>query len=139
MLEISKIKHDILLTLINKINDLQNIFNLLQIKYKAIYSIHKLKMKKSIALTFLAMIMLTQFMVIAIAAKNYSDDKIKVSAKCIAKCSLQCVEDGEGKNPWELAACVGKCVLTCTDASIDPACATSCVESLCSKFLNSGR
>lgn len=106
--------------------------------HKETYRIHNMKMKKNIALKFLAMMMVTQFIVIVIAAKNYNDSEEKFSAKCLAKCSLQCVEDGKGKEPWELAACVAKCALTCTDASIDPTCATSCVESLCSKFFNSG-
>lgn len=95
-------------------------------------------MAKNIATTFIAMMMVTQFIVVVLAANNYSGEGEKFSVTCMAKCSFECVKEDKGEKSWKLAICLGKCAVTCSEDSIDHICATSCVKSLCSKYLNSG-
>lgn len=93
-------------------------------------------MAKNIGKTLIIMMIIIKLFMVFTVVDSYS---VKgESPKCIAGCTLKCITDGKDRTPWQWAACLANCLITCSDASIDRACATSCAQNMCSKFFNSG-
>ena len=96
-------------------------------------------MAKNIGMTLVIMMIVTELILVAAASQSSGErEKFSISPKCIAECGLRCVFEGKNKKSWQWAACLASCAVQCSDTLVDQVCASSCVQSLCSTFLNTG-
>lgn len=96
-------------------------------------------MKKGNVLKLVTIMVVVELIMVVTATDSNIFEGEKISfTPCMIQCGLKCLTDSKDWPKWKWLTCLGACVAQCSNTPIDRVCATNCVGSLCSKFLDSG-